>query len=226
MLRLRSTLNSKSPPAKFPSPPVKRILIIEDDAQTRRNIATILRMEGYDPLPASDGKEGVAVARRSRPSLILCDVMMPVLDGYGVIAALRGDETTAHIPFIFLTARGERADVREGMNLGADDYITKPVTASELLGAIEARLEREQHRPPGEFRPDFSSASPLEALGLTPREAEVLLWIAQGKTNGEISTILGTAENTVKKHAQHIFEKLGIDTRHAATAIAFEKLGR
>lgn len=204
---------------------MKRILIIEDDAQTRRNLATILRMEGYDPVLAADGREGIEAARRERPALILCDVMMPELDGHGVIASLREDEATAHIPFIFLTARGERADIRAGMNLGADDYIIKPVTACELIAAVEARLEREMHRPPGEFRPDFSSAVPLESLGLTPREAEVLLWIAQGKSNAEISIILGATENTVKKHTQHIFEKLGVDTRNAATVIAFSKLG-
>lgn len=204
---------------------MKRILIIEDEAQTRRNIATILRMEGYEPLVAADGREGVAAALRDRPALIVCDVMMPELDGYGVIQALRSKEATDHIPFIFLTAKGERADIRAGMNLGADDYITKPVTASELLSAVQARLSREAHRPPGEFRPDFSSSVPLESLGLTPREAEVLLWIAQGKTNAEIGTILGTADNTVKKHIQHIFEKLGVDTRNAATVLAFEKLG-
>ena len=205
---------------------MKRILIIEDEFQTRRNLATILHMEGYEPLLAADGKEGVTVARRERPALILCDVMMPVMDGHDVIAALREGSRTAHLPFIFLTARGERSDVREGMNLGADDYITKPVTATELLAGVAARLEREQHRPPGEFRPDFSSAAPLESLGLTPREAEVLLWIAQGKTNSEISTILGPSDITVKNHPQPIFEKLGLDPRHAATALAFEKLAR
>ncbi len=204
---------------------MKRILIIEDETQTRRNIATILRMEGYEPLLAADGREGVEVARREKPALILCDVMMPELDGHGVIRELRSEESTGHIPFIFLTAKGERNDVRTGMNLGADDYITKPVTATELLAAVQARLARETHRPPGEFRPDFSSAVPLETLGLTPREAEVLLWIAQGKSNVEIAIILGNTDNTVKKHIQHIFEKLGVDTRNAATVLAFEKLG-
>ena len=203
---------------------MKRILIVEDEDQTRRNIATILRMEGYEPLLAANGRTGVETALRERPALILCDVAMPALDGHGVITAVRSDPATAHIPFIFLTARGERADVRMGMNLGADDYITKPVTASELLAAIGARLNREAHRPPGEFKPDFRSAVPLESLGLSSREAEVLLWIAQGKANAEIAIILGAAENTVKKHIQHIFEKLGVDTRNAATVLAFERL--
>ena len=203
---------------------MNKVLIIEDEAQSRRNLATILRMEGYEPVLAGNGREGLEAARRERPALILCDVMMPELDGHGVLAALRADAATAHLPFIFLTAKGERGDVRDGMNLGADDYLTKPITATELLAAVEARLERETHRPPGEFRPDFTSPAPLEALGLTPREAEVLLWVAQGKGNGDIAIILGAAENTVKKHLQHIFEKLGVDTRNAATVLAFEKL--
>lgn len=203
---------------------MKRILIIEDDDETRRNLATILRMEGYEPRTAANGVEGLASAREELPALILCDVMMPELDGHAVITSLRADPSTAHIPFIFLTARAERADIRTGMNLGADDYVTKPVTARELIAAVEARLNRERCRPPGEFQPDFDSATPLETLGLTPREAEVLLWVAQGKSNGAISTILGTTENTVKKHLQHIFEKLGVDTRNAATVVALSRL--
>ena len=203
---------------------MKKILIIEDDKFTRNNLATILRMEGYEPHTAEHGRLGVELARRERPDLILCDVMMPELDGHGVIAALRGDAATAHIPFIFLTARGEKADIRNGMNLGADDYLTKPTSASELLAAVQARLERETHRPRGEFKPDFTSYAPLEALGLTPREAEVLLWIAQGKTNNDVARLIGTADNTVKKHVQNIFEKLGVETRNAAAVIAFEIL--
>jgi DNA-binding NarL/FixJ family response regulator len=110
------------------------------------------------------------------------------------------------------------------MNLGADDYLTKPVAASDLLAAIAARFSRERVRPNVAGRPDFTSAAPLESLGLTPREAEVLLWVAQGKSNSEISTILGTAEGTIKKHLQHLFEKLGVDNRHAAAMQAVETL--
>jgi DNA-binding NarL/FixJ family response regulator len=205
---------------------MKKILIIEDDRATRDNLATILRMEGFIAVPAPDGRQGLDAAWREQPDLILCDVMMPELDGYGVLKALRQNPTTANTPFIFLTARGERADIRNGMNLGADDYLTKPATATELLSAVNARLQREAARPPGEFRPDFSSHEPLLKLGLTEREAEVLLWVAQGKSNGDIAGILGAAENTVKKHLQNIFEKLGIESRNAASVRALEALSR
>ncbi|MCB1204075.1 MAG: response regulator transcription factor, partial [Verrucomicrobiae bacterium] len=107
--------------------------------------------------------------------------------------------------------------------LGADDYLTKPVAADDLLAAIEARLERESKRAVG-FSPDFSSAAPLQSLGLTPREAEVLLWVAQGKSNPEIAGILGAAENTIRVHLSHVFEKLGADNRHAVALRALEIL--
>jgi len=205
---------------------MKKILIIEDQPDMRGNLNIILKMEGYDVLAASDGREGLALARQHHPDLIVCDVMMPELDGHGVLKALREDPATAHIAFIFLTARGEKRDLRTGMNLGADDYLTKPINASELISAVEARLAREQHRPPAEFKPDFTSAEPLEKeLGVTPREAEVLLWVAQGKGNAEIGVILGATEHTIKKHLQHIFEKLGLESRNAATVRALEILG-
>jgi DNA-binding NarL/FixJ family response regulator len=203
---------------------VNTILIIEDQPDMRENIVTILEMEGHTVLVAGDGREGLALAREEKPDLILCDVMMPRMDGHQVLQRLRQDGTIAGTPFIFLTARGEKRDLREGMNLGADDYLTKPVCAEDLLGTITARLEREQKRRNG-FTPDFSSSTPLEKkLGLTPREAEVLLWLAQGKSNPEIASIVGSAENTVRVHLSHIFEKLGADNRHAAMLAALEAL--
>jgi DNA-binding NarL/FixJ family response regulator len=200
------------------------ILLIEDQPDMRNNLATILEMEDYQVVAAHNGREGLAMARERRPDLIVCDVMMPGMDGHEVLKALREDPGMAATPFIFLTAKGEKSDLRTGMNLGADDYLTKPVTATDLLSAVEARLNREQHRPRGNFSPDFSSPHPLETLGLTPREAEVLLWIAQGKGNGEIATILGATEHTVKKHVQHIFSKLGVESRNAAAMCALELL--
>jgi DNA-binding NarL/FixJ family response regulator len=204
---------------------MKRVLVIEDEPEMRRNLVTILRMEGYDPLAAEHGQAGLELAAAQPPDLILCDVMMPHLDGYGVLQQLRDDPKTALIPFIFLTAKGERDDLRSGMNLGADDYLTKPVVKTELLQAIEARLRRSEQQTQREFKPDFSSFEPLLKLGLRRRAAEVLLWVAQGKTNPDIAAILGISESTVKKHLLEILEKLGVETRSAATLRALEVLG-
>ncbi len=204
----------------------KRILIIEDEPEMRRNLGMILRLEGFIPLAAENGRIGLNLAATEKPDLILCDVMMPELDGHGVLAALRADPNTEAIPFIFLTARGEKPDIRNGMNLGADDYLTKPVGKTELLAAIDSRLKRADQLA-GDFNPSFDSFAPLEEkLGLTPRVAETLLWLAQGKTNGDIALILGISEATVKKHVLDLFARLGVETRSAATLRAIEVLSR
>jgi DNA-binding NarL/FixJ family response regulator len=202
-----------------------KILVIEDEPEMRRNITTILRMEKYQPLAAENGRLGVELAKREKPDLVLCDVMMPELDGYGVLQALRDDPATESTPFIFLTAKGEKPDIRAGMNLGADDYLTKPFAKADLLVAIRSRLKRAVQTSKPEFKPNFNSARPLEtALGLTPRVAETLLWLAQGKTNPEIGSILGISEATVKKHVLDIFGHLGVETRTAASLRALEIL--
>jgi DNA-binding NarL/FixJ family response regulator len=204
---------------------MKKILVIEDEPEMRRNLTTLLRMEQFQALAAENGHKGIEVARKEKPDVILCDVMMPELDGYGVITALRADVETVGIPFIFLTAKGEKPDIRAGMNLGADDYLTKPVVKADLLDAIRSRLTRAAQQSTPEFKPNFDSAKPLEqVLNLTPRVAETLLWLAQGKTNSEIGTILGNSESTVKKHVLEIFETLGVETRTAASLRALEVL--
>lgn len=204
------------------------ILLIEDEPQMRSNMKTVLEMEGFGVIVAEHGRAGLNALRKSRPDLILCDVMMPELDGYGVLAALRSRADTVDIPFIFLTAKGEKMDIRLGMNAGADDYLVKPVPIRDLLPAIEARLKRRQQQATATLPtlPDFTSHAPLETLGLTAREAEVLLWIAQGKTNADTAMLLGSAEATVKKHVEHVLQKLGVENRGAAALIAIEKLAR
>lgn len=212
----------------------KKILIIEDQAPMRRNVALMLQMEGYETCVAENGRVGVEVARKEKPDLVLCDVMMPELDGYGVVQALRQDPAFATTPFIFLTAKSDKGDVRIGMNFGADDYLTKPVVRDDLLAAVQTRLSRSgaiQQRLEDAigtgFQPDFSSYAPLQpAFGLTAREAEVLLWVAQGKSNGDVAAILDMSEKTAKQHLGACFQKMGVESRTAATLAALEVLAK
>lgn len=118
------------------------ILLIEDNAEVRENTAEILELANYKVLTAPDGKVGVQLAEEYQPDLIVCDLAMPVLDGYGVLHMLNKKDAVRHIPFIFLTAKTERADIRKGMDMGADDYITKPFNPTELLNSVESRLKK------------------------------------------------------------------------------------
>jgi CheY-like chemotaxis protein len=121
---------------------MSRILVIDDNTDIRENTAEILTLAGYETNTAENGKRGVEIAIKEKPDLIVCDIMMPELDGYGVLHMLRKNPETEHIPFIFLTAKAERSDFRKGMEMGADDYITKPFDDLELLKAVEIRLKK------------------------------------------------------------------------------------
>jgi DNA-binding NarL/FixJ family response regulator len=204
---------------------VKRILVIDDDTKLRQQFAELLRLEGYNVVEARNGRDGIDQARRDVPDLVLCDITMPEMNGHRVLETLRAEPRTAHVPFIFLTAWNDPGDVRTGMNLGADDYLTKPMVPSDLTAAVEARLRRAEAAAAPRRAPKEATPALLEPLGLTPREAEVLFWVARGKTNDEIATILGIGLTTVKKHLESTFAKLGVENRTAAAAAALERLG-
>lgn len=151
---------------------MKKILLIEDNPEVRENTSEILALANYQVVTAANGKLGVELALREKPDLIICDIMMPELDGYGVLHILGKKPETATIPFIFLTAKTENADLRKGMNLGADDYLTKPFDDTELLNAIETRLRKNAIKkydssPLGfdEFLKDASQILNLKDLG-------------------------------------------------------------
>ncbi|BDI19766.1 hypothetical protein ANSO36C_55680 [Nostoc cf. commune SO-36] len=120
-----------------------KILVIEDEPESRDIFLDSLKAEGFEAIAAENGLVGIQQAQEHLPDLVLCDIMMPELDGYGVLNALRQNPLTATIPFIFLSAKSTKTEVRQGMNLGADDYLTKPSTVEDLLEAIATRLEKQ-----------------------------------------------------------------------------------
>lgn len=157
----------------------KKILVIEDKHDVRENIVEILELAGYSVVDSENGKVGVEMAKNERPDLILCDIMMPVLDGFGVLKILNRDADTYHIPFIFLTAKSEKTDYRKGMMLGADDYIVKPFHDVELLEAVEMRLRKSQRikelavKGDKELRTFFSEAKARESLNQLSENREI-----------------------------------------------------
>lgn len=151
---------------------MKTILVIEDEQTVRESILDLLEAEGFHGIGGENGNVGVQLANDHHPDLILCDVTMPDLDGFSVLSQLRKSPNTAGIPFIFLTARGTKADQRHGMELGADDYLAKPCTATDLLGAVTGRLAKyaalaEQYRRVSEvapsMKPEIVPEPPIQA---------------------------------------------------------------
>ena len=123
---------------------MKRILVIDDEEWLREMVRMALNQRGYEVIEAGDGVAGVEVARKQLPDLVLCDVNMEKLDGYGTLSALRNDSTTATIPFILMTGMADNVGMRHGMELGADDYLPKPFSLEGLYGAVEARLKKDK----------------------------------------------------------------------------------
>ena len=144
---------------------MKTVLVIEDEAQTR---SIFLKCLAFEALGGRTGTEGIAIAKTQHPDLVVCDIMMPDIDGYAVLSALRQSQATAIIPLIFLTAKVTMADLRRGMELGADDYLTKPCTVEQFLAAISVRLRRKEELSRGDGEPH--SALPKE--GDRPRPAQ------------------------------------------------------
>jgi len=166
---------------------MKRILVIEDNTEVRENIAEILELSDYEVDTAENGKIGVERALANPPDLILCDVMMPELDGFGVLYILEKNPATATIPFVFLTAKSEKSDFRKGMNLGADDYITKPFDDVELLDAIEMRLKKSARIP--------KAVSPMRTL------------IDESRGQQELENLSAKGENRILQKKEYLFRE-------------------
>jgi len=157
---------------------MKTILLIEDNDDIRNNTAEILELSNYKVIVAENGKVGIERALEHKPHLIICDIMMPLLDGYGVLHAVHKNEAIKNTPFIFLSAKAERGDFRKGMELGADDYITKPFSGSELLDAVDSRLKKME-----ELKHEFSPAlGGLQNAVHTMTGEDILRLIVEGRS--------------------------------------------
>jgi signal transduction histidine kinase len=193
----------------------KHILVIEDDDSVRGTLMDMLEMESYTVSGARDGRAGVAAARARPPDLIICDIMMPELGGFGVLAEIRQDASTDTIPFIFLSARSESSDIRHGMESGADDYLTKPFTRDSLLKAVAARLDKSdaarQHAQdqmnalrdsislalPHEFRTPLQGL--LDAASILQAQSETLSSADIRELSGMIAVSAGRLDRLVRK---------------------------
>lgn len=191
------------------------ILIIEDDPFIRGNMELILQMEGFDVHTACDGRSGLASIHDKRPDLILCDILMPEMNGHTLLDILNNEGTHTDIPFIFVTAMGERADVRRGMSAGADDYLTKPFSADELLAAVIGRLYRLETIRLHSAKSAFQKEHSVLRQQISAREREVLKLVGQGATSKEIAERLGISIRTVEVHRSNLMKKL--NAANAAT---------
>jgi signal transduction histidine kinase len=205
---------------------MKRILVIEDDGAVRGLIIEAIRLKDWQPLAAGDGEAGVQLAERERPDLILCDIQMPKMDGYGVLQAIRENKNTASIPFIFLTGLGEKPRIRQGMESGADDYITKPFTIQELTAAINARFQKQAafHETAesrlNELRESITFALPHELV--TPLNTILgfssLLLESPNISREELKEYAGLM-NTAGERLKHLIEKFLVYAQVELTAV-------
>jgi len=185
------------------------ILVVEDDPEYRNAIRLILEMEGFEVQTAANGREGLESLRQRLPDLVLCDIMMPEMDGRQFLEALQDDNSTAVTPVIFVTALDSRFEMRRSMSAGADDYLTKPFSAEELIECVNGRLKRVGMLRGADQLPfDVEECRLLDSL--TRREREVLTLVATGATLKGIASALHIRPNTVEVHRANLMRKLGV----------------
>jgi two-component system OmpR family response regulator len=190
----------------------KRILIVEDEKNLRDNISDILELNGFEVLSFESGDKAIRILPVYKPHLILCDIHMPNFDGYWVLHETRKRRYVGQVPFVFISSKAERMDVRTGMDLGADDYLTKPFNSKELINVVNARLERASDF---EFSitgalSEMDKAKPEDFIKLSPAEKRVISFVAQNETSAEIAQKLNISVKTVENHRSSIAAKLNI----------------
>jgi DNA-binding response OmpR family regulator len=204
------------------------VLIVDDTPDNLALLSDALDAQGYMVLVALDGQSALNRIQRRRPDLILLDAMMPGLDGFETCRRIKAAPESADIPVLFMTALTDSEHVVEGFAAGGSDYVTKPIQTDEVLARVGAHLRTarliQAARQTPAAAPTLNDAPAQATLSarfqLTEREVEVLRWVACGKTNRDIGDILGLSPRTVNKHLEHVYVKLGVETRTAATSVA------
>lgn len=200
----------------------KKLLLIDDDPNLILLVKDYLEFRGYEVIPASNGREGLDIMKGFTPDLIICDVMMPEMDGYTFVETIRANMSTDWVPVIFLSARGQTADRVRGLTMGADVYMVKPFEPEELVAQVESSLKHTdrllQMQNVG-IQPVLSIDRDIE---LTPTETRVIQYVAKGMSNREIAETLGVSQRTIESHVSNMLGKTGLHNRTELARWAME----
>ncbi len=197
------------------------ILVIEDEKALRENISEIIAHYGFRVISTPTGEEGLTMALEYIPDIIICDIMLPGIDGFEVFARIKQLPQLSSTAFMFLTAKSTRSDTRIGMNMGADDYLTKPFTKEELVNSIRARLEKLSKKNKHQLEKDELTEAALEKMtSLTKAERKVLNAISEGYTTPQIAQKLFVSKKTIENHRVNISRKLNLSGPNSLISFA------
>ncbi len=203
----------------------KRLLLIDDDPNLILLVKDYLEFRGYKVITAENGREALEVLEQETPDMIICDVMMPEMDGYSLVSAIRQDPKTSWIPVLFLSAKGQSQDRVKGLNIGADVYMVKPFEPEELVAQVESSLKQAsrliQHKDSrgGDNTPKIQVPFDVE---LTPTELRVVQFVARGMANREIAEELNVSQRTIESHVSNMLGKTGLHNRTELARWAIE----
>ncbi|WP_373541763.1 response regulator transcription factor [Chamaesiphon sp.] len=202
----------------------KRLLLIDDDPNLILLVRDYLEFRGYEVLTADNGKEALHLLSQDLPDMIVCDIMMPEMDGYALIENVRQDPRTSWIPVLFLSARGQSQDRIKGLNLGADVYMVKPFEPEELVAQVESSL-KQTHRLLLHTDAMGDDSSPIQVpatVELTPTEVKVVQLVARGLANREIAIQMNVSQRTIESHVSNMLGKTGLSNRTELARWAIE----
>ncbi|MGC9504134.1 response regulator transcription factor [Baaleninema sp.] len=202
----------------------KRLLLIDDDPNLILLVKDFLEFRGYEVISAENGREALELLEEKLPDLIICDVMMPEMDGYTFVEHVREDPRTSWIPVIFLSAKGQSQDRVKGLNTGADVYMVKPFEPDELVAQVEAALNQASRLMARKLA-GSDNAPPLKVragVELTPTELKVVQWVARGMANREIALEMNVSQRTIESHVSNMLGKTGLHNRTELARWAIE----